>query len=143
MKSAITVAEANIASTWPRFTASPTLTLTLISRRPSTSAPMLASSQGATFPVAQMRMGSDERCRRVAATVSAGLATAPSSAASLLARVNTMLMITTAATTKTSADANGLLISINLQRRLQQPATNRRQPLDTSRSRQRCDPGAE
>jgi hypothetical protein len=62
-----------VASTWPRRTTSPTFTRTSSSFRPLTSAPMLASCQAATLPLAESCTPNAPLLGLTAATVRAAL----------------------------------------------------------------------
>src|SRR3989338_5466693 len=70
--SACTVSAEKVASTWPALTTSPTFTRTSVRRRPLLSAPMLASCQAATLPLAARRRGTEVRWGWAVLTVSAG-----------------------------------------------------------------------
>ena len=71
--SARAVSELKVARTWPFFTISPTVTRTSVSFKPFTSAPMMASCQGAILPLAFTCKPSALLCGCTAVTVNAAL----------------------------------------------------------------------
>ena len=71
-RSAETASAAMRASGWPRLTVSPTLTSTSVSRKPESSAPMMASCHAVMLPLAEIVRGQSAFCGATVLTVSAG-----------------------------------------------------------------------